>query len=186
MLEVRSPLTYEEFLRIREDTRDRTELIDGVLFVTPSPSLAHQFVAQRLFRAFDSWFMGEGGGVVVTAPLDIRFTSTTVVQPDVIVVLPDRLHMLKSNPVTGVPSIAIEVLSPSNNRHDLVIKRDLYARYGVPEYWVADSVAQAVTIMSNPLEGRYQSVVTSLDVATSVQVPAVKVAIQGLFSPDYP
>lgn len=186
MLEVRSPLTYEEFLRIREDTRDRTELIDGVLFVTPSPARIHQLALHRMVRAFDSHFLSQGGGQLFFAPIDIRFAIATVVQPDMLVILDDRKHILDEDPVVEAPSIAIEVLSPSNSRYDLVTKRDLYAVYGVPEYWIADPSAQAVTIMTNPIDGRYQSVVTSLDVATSALVPEVSIAIEDLFSPYYP
>ncbi|MFT4038063.1 MAG: Uma2 family endonuclease [Thermomicrobiales bacterium] len=186
MLEVRSPLSYEEFLSIREETRDKTELIDGVLYVTPAPARIHQLALLRTVRAFDSHFVRCGGGQLFFSPFDVRFAIATVVQPDMLVVLDDRAYILDEDPVVEAPSIAIEILSPSNSRYDLVIKRDLYALYGVPEYWIADPAAQTVTVMTNPVDGRYQSVVTSLDVATSVYVPEVSISIEDLFSPYYP
>ena len=186
MLEVKSPLSYEEFLRVREDISDRTELIDGVLYVTPSPTLLHQLVSLRLVRNFDQRFLHAGGGVVFFAPLDFRLGSNSVVQPDVVIVLDDRAQLLEEDPISGSPSIVIEILSPSTSKRDLGIKRDLYAVRDVPEYWVVDSSARAVTIHSNPESGRYRSVVTSLDVARSVQLPDVSFTLEDLFSPYYP
>lgn len=62
MLEVKSPLSYEKFLRVREEFSEQTELIDGMLYVTPSPSRLHQLVSSRLFRTFDQRFLQAGGG----------------------------------------------------------------------------------------------------------------------------
>jgi Uma2 family endonuclease len=186
MLEVKSPLSYEEFLRIREEFSEQTELIDGVLYVTPSPSRLHQLVSLRLTRMFDQRFLRSGGGSVYFAPLDFRMGVNSVVQPDLVVVLDDRAHILDEEPTTGSPSIVVEVLSPSTSRKDLSIKRDLYATRDVPEYWIVDPIARTVTIHSNPGNGRYRSVVTSLDVATSVQLPDVSITLEDLFSPYYP
>ena len=120
------------------------------------------------------------------APLDFRMGENTVVQPDLAVVLDDRAHILDEEPTTGSPSIVIEILSPSTSRKDLYVKRDLYAARDVPEYWIVDPTARTVTIHSNPGNRRYRSVVTSLDVATSVQLPDVSITLEDLFSPYYP
>ncbi len=92
MREVKSPLSYEEFLRVREDILDRTELIDGVLYLTPSPTVLHQLICLRLVRKFDQRFLHAGGGSVFFAPLDVRMGSRTVIQPDLVIVLDDRAH----------------------------------------------------------------------------------------------
>lgn len=186
MREVKSPLSYEEFLRVREDILDRTELIDGVLYLTPSPTVLHQLICLRLVRKFDQRFLHAGGGSVFFAPLDVRMGSRTVIQPDLVIVLDDRSQLLEEDPITGSPSLVVEILSPSTSKRDLGIKRDLYAGRDVPEYWIVDSVAKAVTIHSHPESGRYRSVVTSLDVARSVQLPDVSFILEDLFSPYYP
>jgi Uma2 family endonuclease len=186
MLEVKSPLSYEEFLRVREEFSEQTELIDGVLYVTPSPTRLHQLASLRLFRKFDQRFLQSGGGSVYYAPLDFRMGDNTVVQPDLAVVLDDRAHILDEEPTTGSPSIVVEILSPSTSRNDLHIKRELYAARDVPEYWIVDPTARTVTIHSNPENGRYRSVVTSLDVARSVQLPDISIMLTDLFSPYYP
>lgn len=186
MLEVKSPLSYEEFLRVRDEFSEQTELIDGVLYVTPSPTRLHQLVSLRLVRLFDQRFLRSGGGSLFFAPLDFRMGENTVVQPDLAVVLDDRAHILYEEPTTGSPSIIVEILSPSTSRKDLQIKRDLYAARDVPEYWIVDPTARTVTIHSNPEHGRYRSVVTSLDVATAVQLPDISILLEDLFSPYYP
>lgn len=186
MLEVKSPLSYEEFLRVREEISDQAELIHGVLYVTPSPTRLHQLVGLRLIRLFDQRFLRYGGGSLYYAPLDFRMEENTVVQPDLAVVLDDRASILDEDPISGSPSIVVEILSPSTSRKDQTIKRDLYATWDVPEYWIVDPTAQTVTIHSSPGSGRYRSVVTSLDVATSVQLPDVSISLEDLFSPHYP
>jgi Uma2 family endonuclease len=184
--EVKSPLSYEEFLHVREEILDQAELIDGVMYVTPSPTRLHQLISLRLIRLFDQWFLQSGGGSLYFAPLDFRMGENTVVQPDLVVVLDDRAHILDQEPTIGSPSIVVEILSPSTSRQDLYIKRDLYAARDVPEYWIVDSTARTVSIHSNPGNGRYRSVVTSLDAARSVQLPEVSITLEDLFSPYYP
>jgi Uma2 family endonuclease len=184
--EAKSPLNYGEFLRVREEIAEQAELIDGVMYVTPSPTRLHQLISLRLIRLFDQRFVQFGGGSVYVAPLDFRMGENTVVQPDLVVVLDDRAHILNEEPTTGSPSIVVEILSPSTSRQDLYVKRDLYAARDVPEYWIVDSTARTVTVHSNPGVGRYRSVVTSLDVARSAQLPDVSIILEDLFSPYYP
>ena len=186
MLELKSPLSYEEFLRAREEISEQTELIDGVVYVTPSPTRLHQLISLRLIRVFDQWLLQSGGGSVYIAPLDFRMGENSVVHPDLVMVLADRAHILDEEPTTESPSIVVEILSPSTSRQDLYIKRDLYARQDVPEYWIVDPGAETVTIHTSPRNGRYRSVVTSLDVARSTQIPDVSISLEDLFSPYYP
>ena len=186
MLEISNPLTYEEFLRVRDATNDQTELIEGELFVTPSPSSLHQAVVLRLTRVIDRVLEELGDGVVLFAPLDVRLAPDSVVQPDIVILLNDQLSVLTEEAVEGVPSIAIEVLSRSTSRRDLVVKRHLYAVHAVAEYWIADPAGKTVTVHSDPVEGQYRSVVTSLDTASSVLLPNVSFDVSKLFAPISP
>ena len=186
MLEISRPLTYEEFLRVREATNDQTELIDGELFVTPSPSPLHQAVIHRLTRAIDRALDERGSGLVFFTPLDVRLAPDSVVQPDILILLDDRMEAITEDAIEGAPSLVIEVLSPSTNRRDLTLKRNLYAAHGVTEYWIADPRGKTVTVHADPVGGHYQSVVTSLDTATSVLLPAVSLDVRKLFAPVSP
>lgn len=186
MLEISNPLTHEEFLRVRDATNDQTELIEGELLVTPSPSTMHQAVVLRLARVFDRALEDAGHGLVFIAPLDVRLASDTVVQPDLLVLLDERVIGVVDDAVEGPPSIVIEVLSQSTSRRDLTIKRNLYAAHGVAEYWIADPAGKTVTVHSDPAAGHYRSVVTSLDTAASVLLPQVSFDVRKLFAPISP
>ena len=72
------------------------------------------------------------------APTDVQLTETDIVQPDLIVVLAARARMITPTKIKGVPDLIIEILSPSNADYDRRLKRDLYERAGVAEYWVVD------------------------------------------------
>jgi Uma2 family endonuclease len=186
VLEVKSPLSYGEFLRVRDATNDQTELIEGELFVTPSPSSLHQAVVLRLTRVFDRVVEERGNGVMFFAPLDVRLGQDSVLQPDILILLDEQMSVLGDADVNGAPSIAVEVLSQSTSRRDLIVKRRVYAVHGVAEYWIADPAGKTVTIHTDPAEGQYRSVVTSLDTATSSLLPKVTFDLAELFAPISP
>ena len=83
-------LTYDDLERMRETRDERLELIDGELFVTPSPTPMHQIVSGRLQFLFKQKALELGFGLVFNAPLDVQLADDTIVQPDLIFVLPDR------------------------------------------------------------------------------------------------
>lgn len=83
-----------------------------------------------------------------------------VVEPDVVYVGPDRMHTLGKKAILGVPSLAVEVLSPSTERIDRGKKRAIYARFGVPEYWIVDPDARTIERCSDPAGEHYQTFVT--------------------------
>lgn len=142
--------TYEDLLALPDDGR-RYEIIEGVLYEMPSPNMEHgDLIANLLHRVF--WPVVEPlGGRVYTAPIDVFLPGAQPVQPDVFVLLADRLELRSRRGVEGSPALIVEVLSPGNSRHDLVRKRALYARAGVREYWVVSPEALIVEILT--LEG---------------------------------
>jgi Uma2 family endonuclease len=175
-------LTYDDLQRMRETRHERLELIDGELFVTPSPTPMHQDILGNLYTIFRRIVLDTGRGHVYFAPLDIRFAEATIVQPDLIIVLHDR-PVLTTARVEGVPSLAVEIISPSTSAYDRVTKRNLYARYEVPEYWLIDPEAETVTIFSAPQDGRYQAEQTVSDVAVSATIPGLSADLKALFAP---
>ena len=131
-------VTEAEFLSLPE-SMDKVELIDGEVVVSPSPSLAHQIIVQRLLHALMSWVDGQEAAISVGhGPLDIRFGPDRILQPDVFVIL-DRVPFRHRGPLDRVPELCIEVIS-GNRTHDRVTKRFLYAAAGVREYWIIDPV----------------------------------------------
>ena len=176
-------LTFEDLERLREETTDRLELIDGELYVTPSPTPLHQFVSGRLEFLFQQRVRELGYGLVFDAPLDVRLATRTIVQPDLIIVLPDRRPIVTGARVEGAPSLVVEIASPSTRALDRVTKRATYAWYGVPEYWLVDPDAGTVTVCSDPREGHYRNERVTTDNAVSEIVPGLSVDLAELFSP---
>ena len=177
------PLTYDDLQRMRETRDERLELIDGELFVTPSPSPMHQDISGNLYTLFRNVVFESGRGRAYYAPLDVRLDENTVVQPDLIIILSDRSPVLTTARVEGVPSLAVEIISPSTSAYDRVTKRDVYARFSVPEYWLVDPDAKTVTIFSDPQNGRYQAEQTVSSVAISATIPELSADLKALFAP---
>jgi Uma2 family endonuclease len=175
-------LTFEDLQRMREASNDRFELIEGELFVTPSPTPMHQDISGNLYVLFRKVVFDSGHGRVYYAPLDVRLAENTIVQPDLIVVLSDR-PVLTAARVEGTPSLAVEIVSPSTSSYDRITKRNVYAQYGVPEYWLVDPDAETVTIFSDPRDGRYRAEQTVSDVAVSATIPGLSADLKALFAP---
>lgn len=116
------------------------ELIDNVIYMSPSPVKIHQQVLQTIFRRLSETIDDSNLGEVIIAPFDIYFDDVSnAVQPDISVILKgNKGHSRPDGHFHGIPDIIVEILSPSNRQFDLVRKKELYERFGVPEYWIVD------------------------------------------------
>ena len=124
-------LTVED-LEAMPDDGNRYELIDGVLVVSPSPGIPHQWVHGELFVRLSNACPSDLK--VLSAPLDV-LAPDTAVQPDILVA---RRADLTGKYLEVPPLLAVEILSPSNRVYDLNVKFARYERAGVPSYWVVD------------------------------------------------
>lgn len=126
------------------DDGNRYEIIDGELFVTPAPTWNHQDALAVLFQRVYAYVRENAIGCALFAPADIEFSEQTLVQPDLFVT--PRVGGRKPKRWEEVRSLllAVEVLSPSSARADRRVKRRLYQRFVVPEYWVVDVDARLV------------------------------------------
>jgi Uma2 family endonuclease len=141
--------TYEDLELIpQEYPGDRHELIDGELFVTPVPLERHQAVSSNIVYALESIVRQQQLGVIHTAPSGVRLSPDTLVVPDAYFVSRDRMHRVGSKGMEGHPDLVVEILSPGTRRRDLHVKRALYARFKVPEYWIVDPDAGSVTVLT--------------------------------------
>ena len=135
--------TYADLAAFPEDNV-RREIIDGELLVSASPMTRHQVISQRLTLALGNHIDENGGGMVFAAPYDVVLSDRNVVQPD-LGLIPDRqLDIVTQKNVQGVPELLVEIVS--DPRRDRVRKRDLYARFGVDEYWIVDPDADRVEV----------------------------------------
>ena len=149
--------TYADYLSWPEDVR--YELIDGVAYSMAGPDLAHQEIVGEVYRQLANALEGHPCRPFV-APFDVLLPrpgqnddeTDTVVQPDVLVVCDPA--KLGRRGVRGAPDLVVEVLSPTTAGHDQVLKRRVYERAGVREFWLIHPTDRVVTIY-RLLDGTY-------------------------------
>jgi Uma2 family endonuclease len=156
------PLTYDDFLALPDDG-NRYEIINGELIVSASPRRDHQEVSASLDWILQRFLHETGMGRLYTHPIDVKLGPNDIVEPDLVVILTARLETyLPQGVVVAPPDLVVEIISPSSSRTDHVRKMALYARSGVPEYWIADPGRRTLTIYV--LEGdRYRAVEPDAD-----------------------
>ena len=147
-------LTYETWLAMPE-TKQRYEIVDGVMIMAAAPSADHQWLSGRIYRKLADFIEPRGLGVVMFAPLDllIQRQPLRTRQPDVLYLNAERTGIrgrreLREFQVLDVaPDIVIEVLSPGNSRRDIQEKLEDYRRLGVLECWLMSPEAETVEVV---------------------------------------
>ena len=138
-------LTYDDYVLFPEDGQ-RHELIDGEHYVTPTPKIPHQAIAGNLYWLIRSYLEEHPIGHAYSAPLDVIFSKYDVVEPDLMYLSKERAAEVARDWIHGPPELVIEIASPSTRKRDETIKRRLYERWGVSEYWVVDPEVERVRI----------------------------------------
>jgi Uma2 family endonuclease len=138
-------LTYEDYAALPNDGR-RYEIIEGEVFMSPSPKQKHQSVIVALTEILASHVRTENLGRIYVAPFDVLLSEHDIVQPDLVFVSESRRAIITADNIQGVPDLVIEVLSPSSARLDVVTKKSIYARCGVPNYWIVDPDREQVEL----------------------------------------
>jgi Uma2 family endonuclease len=136
-------LTYADYAALPDDGR-RYEIHDGELSVTPAPNVAHQRISGNLYDVLRAHVKASGTGEVLYAPVDVILAPASVVQPDLIYIALAHAARVSVRGVEGAPTLAIEILSPNTKAIDRATKLRLYARHGVPYYWIVDPDARAI------------------------------------------
>jgi Uma2 family endonuclease len=130
-------LTYDDYCLLPND-RNRYEILDGELSVTPAPATKHQTALGNLYRFLANHIVANPLGKLFIAPTDLILAPTTIVQPDLIFIGNDRLHIITERAIEGPATLVIEILSPTTHRTDRGTKAQLYAKHQVPQYWLVD------------------------------------------------
>jgi Uma2 family endonuclease len=154
MVRAKIKFTYKDYLQLPEDKR--YELIEGEFLMVPSPIPAHQDVLQNLFRVLDVHIRNQDLGKVYLAPLDVILSEESVLQPDLLFISKERLHIITERNIQGAPDLVIEILSPSTAERDKGLKQKLYAKFGIQEYWLVDPDKKVIEVMSLG-EGGFES-----------------------------
>jgi Uma2 family endonuclease len=114
----------------------RCELLQGLLVVTPAPTGRHQVVVALLLDTLLRYARSIGGRAM-PSPVDVVLSEWTVVQPDLVLLAPERLDRFGDR-ITGAPDLVVEVVSPGSARRDRLWKLELYRRSDLREYWIVD------------------------------------------------
>lgn len=148
---VRRRISYEEYTSMVENSDQRYELIRGEVYLLASPSFRHQVIVGEIYGHLRQYFSGKACQAL-TAPLDVRLfgwatkfsEDPNVVQPDVVVIC-DPENVTDDGKYEGIPTLVVEVLSPSTRGKDLITKLELYMRSGIREYWIVDPTEKTIT-----------------------------------------
>lgn len=137
--------TVDEVRALIDESRHwpRYELVDGELLVTPAPRVVHQSAVGDLFIALQAYVRQHALGDLMLSPADIGLEPESIVQPDIFLVPPAARRPREWTDVRSL-RLAVEILSPGSARQDRSVKRRLYQRNGVPEYWIVDLDARLV------------------------------------------
>ncbi len=186
--EQQTKYTYAEYLTWDEG---RWELIDGEVWdMTPAPSRRHQEISISLSSILYG-LMKKRGCAVYTAPFDVRLSDTsenesyetfTVVQPDISIICDS--NKLDDRGCVGAPDLIVEILSPSTAARDLKVKRALYEKHGVKEYWLVHPTDRMVMVYLAGDDGQYAKaqIFDQEDTLNSVLFEDLEINLSDLFS----
>lgn len=141
------------------DEKERIEIIDGQVFLMASPTSIHQEISMEISRQIANFLEGKRCRVY-PAPFDVRLFEKdgdapedvdTVVEPDISVVCDKSKIDMRG--CKGAPDLIVEILSPSTQRYDQLVKLNLYQRAGVREYWIVDPENRTIRVMLQAGDG---------------------------------
>lgn len=158
-----------------------SQLIDGEIVMSPSPSEMHQTIVLELAASLKQFVQTHKLGFVYIAPLDVFLKESEVYQPDIIFISRQNKNIIKDK-IKGVPDLVVEVLSPKTAYYDLVHKKNIYEETGVKEFWAVDGEGKSVEMHEN-IDGKFilfSKARTSGSVESKL-LPGFRIDIEELF-----
>lgn len=147
-------MTTEEFLRLPVENLP-VQLVKGLVVRDPAPFVPHQVLVGRLHILLHRGVEEAGEGMVLLSPTDVVLSHDTVLQPDLLAVRRERLHIVGKR-VEGPPDLVVEVEAEHTRERDLTVKRMLYAKHGIPEMWYASGSRRLLIQFVEPIEDDYR------------------------------
>lgn len=173
----RIKLTYEDYVGFPDDGK-RHEVVDGEHCVTPSPSSYHQTLVMRLSHQLYGQVEEAGKGRVLPSPMDVVLSKVDIVQPDILVVLEPRTAGITPKNVRCAPDLVVEILSETTADRDRHLKKSLYEKSGVAEYWIVDPDARTVEQYVLGESGRYEKRGPFHDQFSVEKLPEVRIDLE--------
>lgn len=181
----RTKVSYDEFLRLNQ-ADERLEYIDGEVYLLASPTVEHQRTLLNIAFVFKTYFNRKSCEPFI-APLDVILRNEEDVaphhvQPDIMVIC-DK-DGLRDNEYTGIPSLIVEIVSPTNSPHDRIKKFNLYMRFGVKEYWLVHPKFKTVEVNVLNKDGLYEQsgIYKGVDIVYSQMFSDLEVDLKEVFS----
>jgi len=175
--------TYQDWENLPDDG-NRYEIIEGVLYVSTSPSLFHQWIIQNLYDFVGSPAKRQKLAFAFVAPAGVLMPGCEPVQPDFVLVLAEHASILLDRRIRGVPDLIAEVLSPGSTDYDEGVKLAAYANAGVPEYVVIAPAERELRLYTLLHPGEYAEphAYKEGDTVTFACLPTLPLAISDLFA----
>jgi Uma2 family endonuclease len=177
-------LTYDDYVQFPDDGF-RHELIDGEHYVTPTPRRKHQAIVMNLSGMIWTYLQQTPIGRVFGAPFDVILSHFDVVEPDLLYLSRERMAEIETSPwVRGAPNLVVEVASESTRKRDETIKRRLYERFGVSEYWVVDPEIDVIKVyrrVRDRFERAAEFSLENSDTLTTPLLPGLELPLAKVF-----
>ena len=178
-----APVTWLDAQRMPDDG-NRYEAMEGELFSMPAETVRHQRVCMRLMLVIDRLLVEPKRGVGLCGPIGVEFPATGEgVQPDILFVSKERREIIGEDWIRGAPDLMVEIVSPTTEDRDRGIKRRLYERHGVPEYWIVDPEANFVDVWRFGEDPKHERLTETLPVRLGSERHGT-IDLRDIFRPD--
>lgn len=158
------------------------QLIEGELFMSPSPNFFHQKIIGRLHLSLGNFLEKHPFGEIVLSPADVELDEDNVYQPDLYYLSHARLSLVNRHGLKGAPDFVIEVISGSTGRLDRGPKKAAFARHGVREFWAVLPESREVVIWNLPVSAEEPSRRLQMgDTLTTELLPAWEMPVAKIF-----
>jgi Uma2 family endonuclease len=172
--------TREEYERLAEagcfGSGQRVELVEGVVYDISPQSTFHASSITGVEEALRSALPG---GYFLRIQMPLALATDSAPEPDVAVIAGSRRDYRTAHPMTA--ALVVEVADASL-AYDRSVKATLYARAGIPEYWIVDLGRGTLEVYREPYpEGyRSRSVLGSGKTVSPLIVPGASIAVTDL------
>lgn len=144
-VETKRLLTVNDYLLVPNNGK-LLQLIEGNFIIAPAPNLKHQEVSRNIEIEIVRYLEKNPIGKIFYAPVDYYIDAYNVVQPDLVYISKEKYNILFEKGIRNTPDLIIEIISAGTEKTDRELKKDLYWRAGVKEYWIVDLETESIEV----------------------------------------
>jgi len=173
--------TYNDYLKIPDDLR--YQLIEGqLIMMTPAPTTVHQKILREIGFILKKYTSEHNNGEIFYAPCDVVLDNENVLQPDIIFISKEKIHLITKKNIQGAPDLVIEIISENTAYYDMIQKKQLYAKFGIIEYWIVIPEECSIELYTL-IESRYElrTKYQKNDNLTSTFFPSLEIPLHQIF-----